>query len=160
MGVRAMDTFSACWGKRVLAILLHAGQQDVPIQGIFSGTSSRYAWASCTVHRSAPIATSMTSEKPHSRMAARILPGVPALPNCPTKAGATQATTSSPRRIALMVWKIWLLSAIAPKGQFTRHMPQLTHLSLSILARPSSSDWIASMPQAAAQGRSIREMAW
>ena len=35
----------------------------------------------------------------------------------------------SPRLMAWMTWKIWLLSAMAPKGQFTRHMPQDTHLS-------------------------------
>ena len=31
--------------------------------------------------------------------------------------------------MARMTWKIWDLSAMAPKGQFTRHMPQETHLS-------------------------------
>ena len=37
--------------------------------------------------------------------------------------------TSSPWLMDWMTWKIWLLSAMAPKGQFTRHMPQDTHLS-------------------------------
>ena len=37
--------------------------------------------------------------------------------------------TLDPRFMALMTWKIWLLSAMAAKGQFTRHMPQETHLS-------------------------------
>ena len=62
-------------------------------------------------------------------MAAFSLGGVASLPNWPTKAGATQAMTSSSRLMALMIWKIWLLSAMAAKGQFTRHMPQETHLS-------------------------------
>ena len=54
---------------------------------------------------------------------------VASLPNWPTKAGATQAMTLSPLRIAWISWKIWLLSAMAAKGQFTRHIPQETHLS-------------------------------
>ena len=40
---------------------LQAGQQLVPIQGCLAGTSSRKSWASSTVHRSAPMATSTTS---------------------------------------------------------------------------------------------------
>ena len=45
------------------------------------------------------------------------------------KAGATMATTSSPRLMDWISWKIWPLSTIAPNGQLTRHMPQETHLS-------------------------------
>ena len=129
MGVSAMEILSLNSGNMVLAIMDQAGQQDVPIHACFSGTSSRKSWASCTVHRSAPMATSTTSAKPRIRMAVFNLAGVASLPNWPTKAGATQAMTSSPRRMAVMSWKIWLLSAMAPKGQFTRHMPQETHLS-------------------------------
>ena len=55
--------------------------------------------------------------------------GVMSGPNWPTKAGATAAMTRSPWLMDWMTWKIWLLSAMAPKGQFTRHMPQDTHLS-------------------------------
>ena len=95
----------------------------------FSGTFSMKSLASSTVHRSAPMATSTVSAKPSMRMALRSLAGVASLPNWPTKAGATQAMTLSPLRIAWISWKIWLLSAMAAKGQFTRHMPQETHLS-------------------------------
>ena len=42
---------------------------------------------------------------------------------------------------------------MAPKGQLTMHMPQETHLSLLMRARPSSSDSIALTPHASAQGR-------
>ena len=69
------------------------------------------------------------SAKPRMRMAFLSLRGVASLPNWPTKAGATQAMTSSPFVMAWMSWNIWLLSAMAAKGQFTRHMPQETHLS-------------------------------
>ena len=79
-----------------------AGQQEVPMKGCSAGTFSRKSWASSTVQRSAPMATSTTSEKPSVRMAAFSLAGVASLPNCPTKAGATQAMTSSFRRMALI----------------------------------------------------------
>ena len=62
-------------------------------------------------------------------MAAFSFSGVASLPNWPTKAGATQAITFSPRLMVLMIWKIWLLSAMAAKGQLTKHIPQETHLS-------------------------------
>ena len=75
------------------------------------------------------MATSKTSAKPSSFIAARSFPGVTFGPNCPTKAGATAAYTLSPVWIARMTWKIWDLSAMAPNGQFTRHCPQETHLS-------------------------------
>ena len=45
------------------------------------------------------------------------------------------------------------MSAIAPKGQLTMHIPQETHLSALILARPRSSVSIALTPHASAQGR-------
>ena len=111
-----------------LAMTDQAGQQDVPMNGILSGTSSRKSSASSTVQRSAPRATSSMPEKPSSFMASRSLSTLPLPPNWPTNAGATSAMTSSPELIAMMVWKIWLLSAMAPKGQFTRHWPQETHL--------------------------------
>ena len=59
-----------------------------------------------------------------------------------------------------MTWKIWLLSAMAPKGQFTRHMTAgdalvVVDLGLAVdVGMP-----MASMPQAAAQGRSWVMMA-
>ena len=128
MGVRAMEMLSLNSGKRVLAITLQAGQQLVPIQSSFSGTFSIKSLASSTVHMSAPMATSTVSTKPSMRMALRSLAGVASLPNWPTNAGATQAMTLSPLRIAWMSWNIWLLSAMAENGQLTRHMPQETHL--------------------------------
>ena len=79
----------------VFAIMLQAGQQEVPMKGCFAGTSSKKSWASWTVHMSAPMETSTTSEKPSFFMAAFSLEGVASLPNWPTKAGATQAMTSS-----------------------------------------------------------------
>ena len=69
------------------------------------------------------------------------------------------AITRSPRLIDWMSWKICPLSEIAPKGQFTRHMPQETHLSWSMVARPCSSLPMAFMPQALAQGRSSLRIA-
>ena len=51
------------------------------------------------------------------------------MPNCPAHAGAMAAYTGVSLRSAWMHWKIWDLSAMAPKGQLARHMPQLTHLS-------------------------------
>ena len=128
MGVMAMLMHSACWGNSFLAITLHAGQQDVPMNGILAGTSSMKSFASSMVHRSAPMATSATSAKPSRRMASFSLEGV--MPgNWLMKAGATMATTSSPRLMDWISWKICPLSTIAPNGQLTRHMPQETHLS-------------------------------
>ena len=129
MGVSAMEMFSVNSGKSFLAMTLHAGQQEVPMKSRREGTLSRKSCASSTVQRSAPMATSTVSAKPSMRMAFLSLRGVASLPNWPTKAGATQAIISSPLFIAWMSWKIWLLSAMAAKGQFTRHMPQETHLS-------------------------------
>ena len=100
IGVRAMEIFSLNWGKSFFAIMDHAGQQLVPIQSSFSGTSFKKSLASSTVQRSAPMATSTTSAKPSVRMAAFNLAGVASLPYWPTKAGATQAMTSSFRRMA------------------------------------------------------------
>ena len=57
MGVMAMLMHSACWGNSFLAITLHAGQQDVPMNGILAGTSSMKSFASSMVHRSAPVAS-------------------------------------------------------------------------------------------------------
>ena len=106
-----------------------AGQQEVAIKGCSAGTFSMKSLASSMVHKSAPTATSATPAKPSRFMAAVKRSGVASGPNWPRKAGATMATTRSPRRMALMSWKIWPLSTIAPKGQFTRHIPQETHLS-------------------------------
>ena len=105
-----------------------AGQQLVPMKGCSAGTFFKKSSASSMVQRSAPMATSTTSEKPISRMAERSLAGVTLSPNWLTKAGATQAMTLLPPFMAWISWKIWLLSAMAPKGQLTRHMPQETHL--------------------------------
>ena len=129
MGVKAMETQSAYSGNSFFAITDQAGQQEVAIKGICSGTSFIKSSASWTAQRSAPMATSNTSAKPSCFMAARSFPGVTLGPNCPTKAGATAAYTRSPVWMARITWKIWDLSAMAPKGQFTRHMPQETHLS-------------------------------
>ena len=111
-----------------MAMTLQAGQQEVPMKGCFSGTSFRKSSASSMVQRSAPTATSKVFSKPRMRMALRSFGTVAPL-NWPTKAGAMMAMTFSPFLMARMIWKIWLLSAMAPKGQLTRHMPQETHLS-------------------------------
>ena len=99
------------------------------MKGCSAGTFFRKSSASSAVHISAPTATSITLWKPTWRMASRIWEEVTFSPNWLTKAGATAATTLSPRLMAWISWKIWLLSEIAPKGQFTRHIPQETHLS-------------------------------
>ena len=100
MGVRAIEMHSACSGNSVLAMTDQAGQQDVPMNGIFSGTSSMKSSASWTVQRSAPTATSSMPEKPSIVKAWRSLSTLPLPPNWPTKAGATSAMTSSPRLMA------------------------------------------------------------
>ena len=120
---------SAWSGNSVLAMTDQAGQHEVPMNGIFSGTSSTKSSASWTVQRSAPMATSSMPEKPSVVKAWRSLSTLPLPPNWPTKAGATAAMTSSPRLMAWITWKIWLLSAMAPKGQLMRHWPQETHFS-------------------------------
>ena len=61
MGVMVMEMFLARSGKAVLAIMLQAGQQEVAMKFNSAGTSLRKSWASSTVHRSAPMATSTTS---------------------------------------------------------------------------------------------------
>ena len=75
------------------------------------------------------MATSSSAAKPSCFMASLIWPAVTLSPNWPQKAGAIMATTFSPRLMAWISWNSWPLSTMAPKGQFTRHMPQLTHLS-------------------------------
>ena len=45
IGVMAMLMHSACWGNSFFAITLHAGQQDVPMNGILAGTSSMKSFA-------------------------------------------------------------------------------------------------------------------
>ena len=91
MGVMVIEMFLAMSGKRVLAIMLQAGQQEVAMKFSLSGTSSRKSWASSTVHRSAPMATSTTSQKPSCSRAARSLAVVLRAGNWLTKAGATRA---------------------------------------------------------------------
>ena len=129
MGVRAMEIQLPSLPIIRFAITDQAGQQEVPINGLSSGTSRTKSMASWVAQRSAPMATSNTSAKPSSFMAARSFPGVTFGPNWPTNAGATAAYTRSPDWMARITWKICDLSAMAPKGQFTRHMPQETHLS-------------------------------
>ena len=129
IGVMVMEIYGAKPGNSFLAITDHAGQQEVAINGCFSGTIRKNSSASSTAHRSAPTATSSSAANPNCCMAALICPGVTLSPNWPQKAGAITATTSSPRRMAWISWNSWPLSTIAPKGQFTRHIPQLTHLS-------------------------------
>ena len=128
MGVSAIEMASALSGNSIFAIADQDGQQLVPINGSFSGTSSKKSSASCTVHISAPVATSSRLANPSCLNASRSLP-TPPLPNWPTNDGATVAITSLPWLMAVITWKIWLLSAMAPKGQLTRHCPQETHFS-------------------------------
>ena len=128
MGVMAMEMLLASSGNRVLAIMLQLGQQLVAIKRFLAGTSSKKSLASSTVQRSAPMATSTTSSKPSCCMAARSLAVSFRAGNWFTNAGAIRAYTRSPRLMLWISWKIWPLSEIAPKGQLTRHIPQLTHL--------------------------------
>ena len=96
MGVMVMEIYGAKPGNSFLAITDHAGQQEVAMNGCFSGTIRRNSSASSTAHRSAPTATSAVPAKPNCFMASRSLEGV--IPgNWLMKAGATMATTSSPR---------------------------------------------------------------
>ena len=71
--------------KQFFAIIDQAGQQEVAINGSCSGTSFMKSSASCTAQRSAPMATSKTSAKPRTFIAARSFPGVTFGPNWPTK---------------------------------------------------------------------------
>ena len=64
IGVNAIEIHLACSGNNFLAIMDQDGQQEVAMKGSFSGTSSRKSFASSTVQRSAPIATSLTSVNP------------------------------------------------------------------------------------------------
>ncbi len=80
IGVNAIEIYGAKSGKSFLAITDQAGQQEVAINGCFSGTSFIKSLASSIVQRSAPIATSTTSVKPSALNAVRICPGV-TLPN-------------------------------------------------------------------------------
>ena len=91
IGVRAIEMQLACSGNSFFAIIDHAGQQEVAMNGSFSGTSLTKSSASCAAHRSAPMATSIISAKPRRFIAARSLPGVIFGPNWPTNAGATAA---------------------------------------------------------------------
>ena len=153
IGVNVMDIQSLNSGNCCFAITDQAGQQEVPINGNLDGTFSIKSFASSVAHKSAPTATSITSANPNSFIAARNFPGVTFGPNCPTKAGATAAYTRCPSFIACINWNICPLSTIAPNGQFTRHIPQETHLSSRIFARPCSSLPIAFTPHACSQGR-------
>ena len=129
------------------------GQQEVAMKGSFSGTSSRKSFASSTVQRSAPMATSLTSVNPSAWKAPLILEfSIPG--NCPAMAGARMAYTGVSLFSAIIVWNICPLSTIALNGQLTRHCPQDTHLSWSISALPYSSEPIAFIPHAFEQGRS------
>ena len=84
--------------------------------------------------------------------------GVASFPNWPTKAGATQAMTRRPVD-GLDELEDLALVRDGGEGQFTRHMPQETHLLKSIWRgrarrsrwRPCRRPW--------AQGRSMRLMA-
>ena len=66
IGVSAMEMYGLKSGDSFLAMTDHAGQQEVAMNGCFSGTLSRKSSASSMVHRSAPMATSTTSAKPSS----------------------------------------------------------------------------------------------
>ena len=68
-------------GIKLFAITDHAGQQEVAINGCFSGTIRRNSSASSTAQRSAPTATSSSAAKPSCFMAALICPGVTLSPN-------------------------------------------------------------------------------
>ena len=77
-------------------------------------------------------------------------------PNWPTKAGATAAMTRSPWLMDWMTWKIWLLSAMAPKRAVHKaHAAGDALVVVDLRRGPCSSEPMASMPQALAQGRSM-----
>ena len=92
----AIEIYGAKSGNSFLAMTLHAGQQDVAMNGCSAGTSRIKSFASSMVHRSAPMATSTTSSKPSSFMLFFSLAVVISGPNWPTNAGATAAMTRSP----------------------------------------------------------------
>ena len=100
MGVSAMEMQCACSGKSFFAISAQLGQQDVAMNGCSAGTFFRKSFASSSVQRSAPTATSATWRKPSIFIAALSLSGVIFGPSWPTNAGATIAMTFSPPRSA------------------------------------------------------------
>ena len=100
IGVNAIEIYGLKSGNNFLAITDHAGQHEVAINGCSFGTLFKKSSASSTVHKSAPIATSTTSENPNSFNAPFTFSGVTVGPNCPTNAGAMAATTSLPVFIA------------------------------------------------------------
>ena len=107
IGVSAIETESACCGKSFLAMTDHAGQQDVAMKGILSGTSSMKSFASMIVQRSAPIATSTQSSNPRALNADLSLLGGRSGPNCPVTAGAIAAYTGTfTFLIACISWNI------------------------------------------------------
>ncbi len=103
IGVSAMEIHSACSGNSFFAIMDQEGQQDVAINGSLSGTSFRKSLASSMAHRSAPIATSLTSVNPRAWKALRICVFFNPL-NCPAMAGAKIANTGVLLFIAMIVW--------------------------------------------------------
>ena len=128
-----------------------AGQQLVPIQSIFSGTSRKKSLASSTVHRSAPMATSTTSAKPRVRMAVFSLAGVASGPYCPHKCGSHAGDDLFTTLDGLDQLEDLALVGDGGEVHFTRgnmHAGDAL-IAAPILARPSSSDSMASMPQAA-----------
>ena len=69
IGVCSLGCADPRW---VQAITDQAGQQDVAMNGCFSGTTRRNSSASSTAHRSAPMATSSNEANPSCCMAALI----------------------------------------------------------------------------------------
>ena len=83
---------------------------------------SMNSFVSCSVVRSAPSATSSTSENPaltHAASSCSILPG-----NWRSAAGATIATSFTPRFIAISTSRSCERSITALNGQALKHLPQ------------------------------------
>ena len=81
IGVNAMEIISGCSGTSFFAIADHAGQQLVPMNGCFSGTSFKNSSASWSVQMSAPADTCQTPLKPSALKSGRSLSGVHFGPN-------------------------------------------------------------------------------
>ena len=117
------------WGKSFLAITDQAGQQLVPMKGQLSGTFLQEVVGllhGAQVSADGYLHHVGKAQGPHGGFQ---LGGRGVLAVLAHKGGGHAGDDLSPRFMAWISWKIWLLSAMAAKGQFTRHIPQETHLS-------------------------------
>ena len=122
----------ACSGNSFFAIIDHAGQQEVAMNGSFSGTSSTKSSASCAAQVSAD------GNLNNIRKAEALHRGTQ-LARCHLRAELAdkRRCDSGVRHARPPEWrgssgKSATCSAIAPNGQFTRHWPQETHFVINI----------------------------